>query len=93
LHLIINLGRDCLQSYEEERFGDARSGTGGSARTRCVLLRDERLHLLRRERGVREFDTRRLDRASSAAFLDDESEKSAKTFVTGNKRCVQTILR
>lgn len=72
------------QSYKKKRSSDARSGTGGSARTRCLLLRDKCLHLLRRKRGVRKFDPRRLDRTSSATFLDDESEEGAKTFITGN---------
>lgn len=51
-----------------------------------MLLRDERFHLLRCKRGVREFNTRRFNRTSSTAFLDDEPEKGAKTFVTGNRQ-------
>jgi len=76
-----------LQGYEEERPGDAGPGAGGGTRAWRVLLRDKCFHLLRCKRSVWKFDTRCLDRAPPATFLDDESEEGAKTSVAGTREC------
>ena len=49
-----------------------------------VVLRDQRPHILRRERGVRERDPRRALLAADPEVLDDQSAESAESSPPGD---------
>lgn len=63
------------QSNAKERPGDAGPGARRRKGARRLLLRDQRLHLLWRQRGLRELDQGSADCSSPAEILDDEPEK------------------